>query len=376
MHAQGGKGRTAEKSFAADKVASISIVATLFVATLLIIAVLTTASAQQDAASAQQDAAIAQPDHQLVTQRVIFTSDRADPRAVRQNEIFVYDRGSELRLTDTPVWAEYDPVPSPDGAWIVTAATNFLYGFTSFDDEWSWRYVLVDENGRQHQSWSLEGSSGSFRPAGGYQIAWLPDGRSFLANAYDDTGDWRVVRYVLDSAQTIALGQGYETVLHPDGERFATSHNGIIYLVEIATGERTTLAGGRPLGWSADGSELIFEQGTTLFRARPEDPDRLRILGDAGPYVSLRNAPGGERYAVASIAGEASSIVFYDADHELAQSWLLAESVVALEWLDDAWLVIELVDPDGRRLELLSIDGDRIPFVDSFADDASPRVLP
>ena len=308
-------------------------------------------------------------------QQVLFVSDRYDPRTVRQSDVYLYDDGSTLRLSDTPAWAEYDPAPSPGGDAFAVAATNFLFPITSYDDAWSWRYVVFDDEGRQQDAWSIDGSTGMFRPAGGFQIAWLPDGRSFLANAYDEFGDWQVRRYVVDSRQTILLGPGYEIAVHPDGERFATSHNGIISLVEIASGERRVFAGGRPLAWTPDGTELLFEQAGALYRATEESPARRRVVGDGGPYVALRFAPDGGRYAVASVAGSGSSVAFYAATHELIDRWPLAASVVAFDWLDDEWLVLEIADAAGLRLELLAVDGSRAPFLDSFGDDASPRTL-
>ena len=308
-------------------------------------------------------------------QQVLFVSDRYDPRSVRQSDVYLYDDGAALRLVDTPGWAEYDPAPSPAGDGFAAAATNFLYPLTSYDDAWSWRYVVFDREGRLQDAWPIDGSTGMFRPAGGFQIGWLPGGRSFLANAYDEAGGWLVQRYVLDSRQTILLGPGYEIVVHPDGERFATSHNGIISIVAIATGEREVFAGGRPLAWTPDGTELLFEQAGALYRAAPESPARRRMIGDEGPYVALRFAPDGGRYAVASVDGGGSFVAFHAATHELIDRWRVDASVIAFDWLDEGWLVLEIADAAGLRLELLSLDGTRVPFVDSFADDASPRTL-
>lgn len=309
-------------------------------------------------------------------QHVLYVSDRYDSRGVQQNDVYRWEDGSELRVTDTPGWSEHDPEPAPDGGVFAVAATNFIDGITRLEDDWSWRYAIHRANGRLLDAWNVGGTAGTFRPAGGFQIAWLPDGRSFLGNAYDDAiGEWRVVRYVRGASSTVDLGHGFDIVLHPGGERFATSHHGVVDVVEIATGERRGVFHGRPLAWSPDGEELIFDQNGVLYRASPSEPTDRRILAEDGTWVGLRHAPSGG-YAAVGIERDTSSVVFFDAEQVRQRKLTLVTSVVDFDWLDDRWLVVEVVTSQGRWLELVSADGEIAPFVDSHGDDGSPRTVP
>lgn len=309
-------------------------------------------------------------------QQVLFVSDRHDPRGVLQNDVYRWEGGSEDRVTETPGWAEFDPEPTPDGDRFVVAATNFIDGVTRFDDDWSWRYAVHREDGRLLDRWDIAGSEGTFRPAGGFQIAWLPDGDSFLGNAYDPgLRDWRVVRYVVGAERTIDLGYGFDIVLHPDGERFATSRHGVVEVVEIATGERRGVFTGRPLGWTKDGTELIFDQNGVLYRARPDgDPRDRRVLAEDGTWIGLRYAPRAG-YAVAGIGQDTSTLVFFDEEHVRERKLTVVTPIVDFDWLDETWLVVEYVTSRERWLELVAVDGRIAPFVDSHGEDGSPRTV-
>ncbi len=312
-----------------------------------------------------------------MAQRLVFVSDRADALSLRQGELFLFDDGSELRLTSTPELAEFDPSPSPDGGLIAHAATSFLSGVSTFDDSWSWQYRVVDLSGRLREAWPLPGGDDSFRPAGGFAIAWLPDGRSFLAQGLDAAGNWEVHRFVLGARRTVRLAQGFGIVPSPDGSRFATSRNGIIYLVEVATGNEQVFAGGTPLGWTSDGLELLFEQNLALLRAPASDPEAVRFVGDSGPYLELRYRRDGGRYAYTTVHEGRSAVFFHDADHRYLGSFDVGGFVESFDWLDDERVVLELVLPTGaRRIDVLGSDGVQLTLIDSAGDDGAPRVLP
>ncbi|UCH27186.1 MAG: hypothetical protein JSV66_05970 [Trueperaceae bacterium] len=315
-------------------------------------------------------------------QRFIFSSDRirqevASPLSEAQNDLYLFDAGSEIRLTSTPDLAEYDPSPSSDSQLVAYASTDFIAGVTDYEASWTWRYHVIDLNGRELASWDLPGAENTFRPAGGFDIFWLPDRSGFLAQGYDADGAWEIHRYFLDQTDSIPLTKGFGIVPSADGRFVVTMRAGESYLVEIETGLETSLGEGYPLGWAPDGGAVFLERNFALLLVPPTSPERTKLIGDTGPYLALAWNPTRSAYAYTTVHEDGSSAVYF---HDRRNTFLGSYGVEGLadsfDWLDDERLVLEwLPSSEEHLIAVIDRSGNIAVLVDSAGSDQTPRML-
>lgn len=60
------------------------------------------------------------------------------------------------------------------------------------------------------------------RPAGGFQLRWLPGEKALLGQVPTETGRWEVHRFDLGSPRSTRVTEGFGVVLDAAGSRFAT----------------------------------------------------------------------------------------------------------------------------------------------------------
>jgi hypothetical protein len=315
-------------------------------------------------------------------QRFVFSSDRirqemTSPLSEAQNDLYLFDAGSEIRLTSTPDQAEYDPSPSPDGQLIAYASTNFIAGATDFEASWAWRYQVIDLAGRELASWDLPGGENTFRPAGGFDIVWQAGSRSFLAQGYDSAGAWEILHFSLGEAGSVPLAKGFGIVQSNDGRFLVTMRDGAVYVIEIATGLESALGEGYPLGWTPDSSAVFLERNFALLLVPPASPDRHKVVGDSGPYLALDWSPGRSAYAYTIVHEDGTSAVFFhDQRNTFQGSFGVEGSVDSFDWLDDERLVFELApSPEERLIGVIDRSGNVVVLVDSAGEDQTPRTL-
>jgi len=293
---------------------------------------------------------LAAPGGLVAAQRFVFTSDRFSPLTVSQYDLFLYDDGSELRLTHTPDLAEYDPSPSADGNFIAYAATTFIASVTSYDDSWQWSYHVIDDRGQEVANWKLTGLDNDFRPAGGFDITWLGDNRSFLAQTLDEEGNWEVRRYLIDAQDPELLAKGFGIELNPDGLRFATARGGTTFLIDILSGQETPLLECTPLAWTPDGRDLYLAQDKSLLRVPLADPEAKQLVSDSGPYLDFHWSPDHRQYAYTTSQDGTSAVFFHDADDTFLVSFELDGFAEDFDWLDDETLLLELARDTDEHL--------------------------
>lgn len=303
-------------------------------------------------------------------QDFVFTSER-----LGTSDLFVRRGGFEVPLVVSDDLAEFDPSPSPDGRLIAYAATTFVLGVTDFDDDWSWEYRAVDLEGRERGRWSLPGGDNDFRPAGGFELVWLPDGLSFLAQGYGEDGAWQVHRFFLGTERIVRLGEGFGILPSPDGSAFAITRDDAVFVVAIADGLALPLGEGRALGWTPDGAALLVERNFALLLVPLEDA-ATEVIGDSGPYLELHWSPDGRHYAYTILVGAASAIFFHDRDHAFLGSYDLAGLAADFDWLDDERVALELVSDDGRGIVSVDLAGRLAPLVDGGGAEGGPRRIP
>jgi hypothetical protein len=282
-------------------------------------------------------------------------------------DLIVVDGADERTLLRDDAVDLFDPSPSPDGDLIAVAATEALADPAASREGTDWSFLVIDRSGAERWRWALPGSDGRFRPAGGFDLVWLPDGRSLLAQGFRDDFVWEVRRYFLDAERAVALGTGFGILLAPDGERFAITRDEGIYLVRIADGRERLLGSGYALGWSADGEALVIERNSALFVVPIDDPDATDFIGDSGPYIGMVSAPDGGRYVVTIPLDGDSAIFFYDREHRFLGSYELPGLAADLAWLDGGRVAVELahdagwsivaIDPKGRVSSLVPESG-------------------
>lgn len=272
-------------------------------------------------------------------------------------DLLVGDEADERTLLRDDAYDLFDPSPSPDGALIAVAATEALAPPAVSRDGTRWSFRVIDRDGAERWSWTLPGSDGRFRPAGGYELVWLPDGRSLLAQGFRDDFVWEVRRYFVGATRSVALGEGFGILLAPDGERFAVTRDEGIAVVRIADGRERLLGSGRALGWTPDGAALVIERNFALLLLPLDAPGATELIGDSGPYIAMAWDPSRRRYAVTIPLGGESAIFFYDRESRYLASFELPGFAADLAWLDEERVAVELANDAGWSIVTIDLTG-------------------
>lgn len=310
-------------------------------------------------------------------QKFLFVSNRVlGSEYSRQNDVFLYRDGSELRLTHTLRAHEYDPVASLDGR-LIAYAVREEPATVDKGDNWYWKFEVMDVLlSRPLASWQVPGTRGMTRPAGGFNLTWLPEGGSFLAQVPGNAGEWEIHRFTVGTDNSELVGRGFGIVLSPDGRRLATERNGVVYVLELDTGRETPLAAGTPLGWAGN---------THVFVARTDGLDLIELGTQArrslhsfyGKYTDFSWSPDGRHYALSLVQDDQWFLIFVTRDHAFVEDYLIPGAIYGLEWLDNRAVIFSFLKEAGDlAIAMLDLDGYDPLLVDTWADDYGAKVVP
>ncbi|MDP2949214.1 MAG: hypothetical protein Q8P22_06725 [Chloroflexota bacterium] len=175
----------------------------------------------------------------------------------------------------------------------------------------------------------------------GYLPAWSPDGTQIAFGAYvgepDESGQQESEIFVMDSdgsnLRQLASrpGPDLSPAWSPDGKRIAWwgaepgGKGNLLFLVDIETGEMTSLGKGADPVWSPDSRHSAFVQEQEpppgLVRTRP-DVDILTIDVETGEQINLTSNPAHDLWPTWSPDGRQIAFVS-DRDSPLGEIYLM-----------------------------------------------------
>lgn len=301
-------------------------------------------------------------------QEFLFVSDRlpAEPaygasgNALRQNELFLYRDGSEIRLTFTPDEAEWDPAPSPSGKYVAYVVNDTIidYQAVEWPETWNWSVRLMElETGLLLEEWPLPGTSGIERVAGGFSIAWYPDEQSLLVQALAPDLSGLVALLERGDPEPRILGRGFGVSLDPERGWFATSVDGHATVFDPISGHQYPLRAGQPLGWA--GTDLVIGGPEMLSVYDPVTAEQV-ILDEGTDYYysQFTVSPDGLNYAwIRYSYGAGSVITVASSDLSERTSWQTPDYAAELRWLDDSSLLLTGIVDGSLALSRVSADG-------------------
>ena len=217
------------------------------------------------------------PEAGLDTPRLSPAGDRVVFQG-RSNDIWLLDldRGLlDLLVPSTLEYGNYNPIWTPDGRSVT---------FTSNRSGQSWGLYEVTPGGEPTE---LLVTDFDLDPQG-----WSPDGQSlvFVEGHVESGQNLRVLRRGGEPRELLATpANEFAAALSPDGRWLAyvsDQSGGLqVYVREFPDGESFAVStdGGTESRWSADGSELYFRQGGSLFAstvsAQPDsEPSVPRLI--------------------------------------------------------------------------------------------------
>lgn len=322
-------------------------------------------------------------------QSFVFLSDRL-PRAgaeritgyAQQTDVFLYRDGSELRLTHTDDASEYDAVPSPSGTLLAYVRVDLspVADVPAAPAPLGWHIEVLDlVTLRIVDRWQIDGSTGMTRPAGGFQLRWLPDEQALLAQVPTAPDAWEVHRFDRGVPRSTRLTEGFGIVLDAAGSRFATEHDGVVYALDVTTGadEATVpvaVAAGTPLGWA--GEEVLIALPEGMVRVSPTESGVVDVFAFPGDYGAVAWSPDGAHYAVVLQQDGYWFVIVANRDNGFVEDYQLPGPVEGLDWVADDTLVFA-VEREATHFGIatLRLDGYDPVVVDSWADDFGPRVV-
>jgi TolB protein len=297
--------------------------------------------------------------------RIVFVSDRTEPRAPEIYSVGIDGRGRR-NLTRTPEW-DSEPQLSPDGRRIL---------FQSVHEGRPGIFVMNADGG------------GRRLVTGGDNPAWAPDSRRI---AFENCCGWVAVRD-LDTGEARLLKQGRLPAWSPDGRTIAflgAANGWPVHVVGVdGNGERRLAPGLAPgfsgrhrPAWSPDSVRIAFAGGPTdqygsatasdLYVVRVAD-GRPTLVASGDVKSAPRWSPDGRTlvYVDRPVRTSGSSIRLVDADGGLSRPVKRPPRLtydVAAAWSPDgAWIAfgrgtdheipsdVYVVRPDGRGLRRLT----------------------
>ena len=316
-----------------------------------------------------------------LAQDFLFLSDRIPRLEVQadaesytgQMDVFVYRSGSEVRLTYTDDVSEFDPVPSPDGRYLAVASSSFVYPRPL--EVSSWHYSVIDTLlSREVARFEMPASLGSLRPAGGFQITWLPDGSAFLAHVPKENFEWSIYRFDVQALSSEFVTDGFGISLNRDASKLATSLDGLVHVVDLISLERVDLIEGEPFAWTTDEDLLIARPNS--FRLIDSGTGEGQELFDFfGFYSGFAWSPDFENYAFILSQQETWFVVAVTSEHAFIDEYKLPGVIDSVDWLSRDTLVVSYLKESGDFAIIeLKVDGTRRTLVDSWVHDYGIRV--
>lgn len=316
-------------------------------------------------------------------QDFLFLSDRvpridpfdAEDSYVGQVDVFMYREGSEVRLTYTDTESEFDAVPSPDGRYMALASSSFVYPVEL--EASSWHYYVIDTLlGRRVASFEMPNSEGTLRPAGGFQITWLADGSAFLAQVPSSDFMWQIHKFDLESQTSEFLMDGFGVVLNDDATRLASSEEGQVKVLDLASGEIFDVIEGSPLAWTQD-NHLLITQPNSFRLMDGVLRNGQEIFDFFGFYSGFKWSPARSNYAFVLAQQESWFVVAVEANHAFMNEFEIEGVIDSLDWLSETELLVSyLKSEDDFAIAKLNLDGSVHTIVDSWVHDYGVRVSP
>jgi Tol biopolymer transport system component len=121
---------------------------------------------------------------------------------------------------------------------------------------------------------------------------WFPDGASLAINEKRG-GQWDLVRITYPSGERQKLTDDkvvdIDPAVHPSGERVAFHRDGVIHVLELATGDLVPLVPGGTPRWRADGAAVLFQANGDLWSVPYPDAGETatRLTFHPWPYQRL-----------------------------------------------------------------------------------------
>lgn len=303
-------------------------------------------------------------------QRFVFATDRdfVESTVILQSELFLYDDGSQLRLTRTPEQSEYDAAVSPGGDWLVYAVL-----VDEATQAWEYQVRAIDDETIVARFPVNDEATDMTRPAGGFPLRWADNAR-FVAQTADADFDWSVVRFNRNGDST-PLAQGYGVALSPGSSQLATGRDGVSYVIDVESGDEARLADGTPLGWYDDDGVLIFRDDAVYLVSAADGSEAL-LHDDLGYSFAFAWSPARRYYALLGVRFEQPYLLVYNPDHELVSSRDLAGAVNDISWLDDSTMLFSTQLGEDSLVLSIDLTGRETVLVESFGSDFAPLALP
>ena len=297
---------------------------------------------------------------------------RAEPWERKQNEVFIYRNGSEIRFTNTNNLSEYDLSISPDGSLVAYAATSWVY--PNQLEESSWQIFVKDLRGRLPAQFAIPNSQESMRPAGGYLLAWKADSSGFYFNAEQAGSEaWDIYFYDLKTKTSKRITEGFMPFLSPDNKLLATNVDELVRVYDIDLDESWTVFEGSPLAWYDD-SRLFVQNGSSLFLLDVYKPNREKLIHDANAYYIQMDMNKDLQYAFIVQRDSGSSLYkFVNEEELLAKDFSGFIREIALQ--EDGSIIYSIQEDDSIKIYKIDDSGNITPLVSSFGDDFSPTVI-
>ena len=320
-------------------------------------------------------------------QSFVFVSNRlaADPEIgpsgaqLSQNELFLYEDGSEIRLTFTPGQDEWDPAVSPSGRYLAYVVSDRIIDWDAPDlpASWSWQLRVMDLDSRLLlEQWQLPSGSDTTRPAGGFDIAWSADEQGLFVQGTDAQHEGLIARVTVgdDGVETVGRGVGIE--LNPGLGWFATTLDGYATVIDPLYGASYPLVMGEAVAWLGD--RLVVGGMGPLLLIDPITAERVTLGPDGGYYAQFVTSPDGSRHAWLryTLEDNGTVVTVTDANFRTVDSWS-QDYVADVRWLDDETLL--LAGMEGGRMTLSSVrleDRMRHVLVGTLSDNMLPEVMP
>ncbi len=314
----------------------------------------------------------------FVTDRVARLNTEWSEPQQRQTDIFLFENGSQIAITQTDALSEYDPTPSPDGRYLAYAESNFVYP-NDFESS-SWQYVVIDLVSKQELArFEMPNAVKTFRPAGGFIITWKADSSGFFAQASSSDFSWDIYEFSLLESELIEpelsfVSSGFGIVLDDAGGRLATTQDGFVKLIRLDNGVERRIIAGEAFAWL--GSDLLVAQENSLRLIKQSGGGEV-LFGFSGFYTAIAFNAAKSRYAFVLLEQDQWFVVLANSEHELIARYPVEGLIDSLVYLEDKLLVAYLPNSEAQFvISELTLEGTLRPLVVSQADNFSPKAIP
>jgi Tol biopolymer transport system component len=287
------------------------------------------------------------------------------------------DRSGAQRLThdsqyhrSNPFTASFNGRWSPDGSRIVFSREQAFGDCAHLDTRDDVFVMQADRSGVRRLTKSGD--------AGG--ASYSPDGTQLVF----DQGGSVVVSGVDAKRRRVIARNAYGAAWSPDGSRLLYADDNAAWVVDLATGRRLHVAGGKgdyfeTPGWSADGAKIIFPRARSgrkryeLWEMNWNGSGKTRLTSRSGTVSDDEcpvESPDGTQIAFTRSSDRRSDLMLLD-EHGVrtlvagggtgggCPAWSRDGSVIAFGKSCGEWVRLSIIRPDGsgqRRLTTCHAD--------------------